>query len=278
MNHQAKDALASSSQPSSQIQEPKPKASCSATWTLEQISKCEKLQTRASETQEAVTAYQMRIQAGDQFPPLQIFRVENAYLLVDGYHRRAAYLAAGVNEVPVEITQGTRQDALRFALGANARHGVPRTNEDKRNAVELALAEFPDLSDRAVADICAVSDKLVAAVRKESGADNSHARVGRDGRKYTAKPKATSQTDKAPSTPDATSREDESPDDGESDAMPTAPRRGEETAVVVAQVPRASAEFPARLAEIRRLVEQFVADYPDREEELRASLFEACEG
>jgi ParB-like chromosome segregation protein Spo0J len=243
---------------------------------LEQISKCEQLQTRAGQAQEAVTVYQERIVAGDQFPPLQIFRVQNAYLLVDGYHRLAAYLAAGVKDVSVEITEGTRQEAIRFALGANARHGLPRTNEDKRNAVELALAEFPDLSDRGVAEMCAVSDKLVAAVRKESGADDSHVRVGRDGKNYTAKPKAASQPDKVPSTPDATTLDDESPD-GESDGTPDAtPLGGEETPVFAAQAQRAAADFSQQLAQIRQLIRQCIADHPGRQEELRESLFEAC--
>ncbi|HXU18700.1 MAG TPA: ParB N-terminal domain-containing protein [Terriglobales bacterium] len=242
----------------------------SVSWALEQISKCEQLQTRAGQTQEAVTVYQERIQAGDQFPPLRIFRVENAYLLVDGFHRLAAYLAAGVKQVPVEITDGTCQEAIRFALGANAHHGLPRTNEDKRKAVELALAEFPDLSDRGVADICAVSDKLVAAVRKPAGEDRQALRVGRDGKHYPAerKPKAASQANEVPSTPEATTLDDESPDDGQSDATPTAPRRGEETA----------ADFSHQLAQIRQLIKQCIADHPDREQELRESLFEACGG
>ena len=82
-----------------------------------------------------------------------------------------------------------------FALSANATHGQPRTNADKRRSVELAFDEWPKLSDREIARICAVNPSLVADVRKakvpESGTCEPTKRIGGDGKSYTVTSKKT---------------------------------------------------------------------------------------
>lgn len=40
-----------------------------------------------------------------------------------------------------DIRQGTRRDAVLFSVGANASHGLRRTNEDKRRAVTVLLSD-----------------------------------------------------------------------------------------------------------------------------------------
>jgi hypothetical protein len=54
------------------------------------------------------------------------------------------------------VRAGTRRDALLYALSANAGHGHRRTNEDKRRAVDIMLAdpEWSQLTDQAIADAC----------------------------------------------------------------------------------------------------------------------------
>jgi hypothetical protein len=76
-----------------------------------------------------------------QLPPVIVFFDETDYWLADGYHRRGAYVKARRNEIPVEVKQGGRRDALRYALGANSMHGLRRTPADKRHAVEIALKD-----------------------------------------------------------------------------------------------------------------------------------------
>ena len=50
--------------------------------------------------------------------------------------------------------------------------------------MELALGEFEDKSDHALAELCAVSQTLVSKVRKQLKADFSSAkRIGRDGKR-----------------------------------------------------------------------------------------------
>lgn len=58
---------------------------------------------------------------------------------------------------------------LRKLLGENDKHGLRRTNADKRNAVRVMLEdeELQKLSDREIAEDCEVSHVLVWKMRKE---------------------------------------------------------------------------------------------------------------
>jgi len=81
------------------------------------------------------------------------------------------------------IYDGTWQDAVRRTIQSNHGHGLPRTNEDKRRTVELALKELPDQSDRVLAEMAAVSPPMVAKLRKQlKTVVSSTKRVGRDGK------------------------------------------------------------------------------------------------
>jgi hypothetical protein len=130
-----------------------------------------------------------------RFPPLIVYLEENGeekiYWLADGFHRLAAADEIGCNFVWCEIRQGTYRDALRESLRSNIAHGLRRTNEDKRYAVGLVLADadWRGLSDRAIADMCGVSPPFVATVRA-SGVNRLHleptTRTGLDGKSYPA--------------------------------------------------------------------------------------------
>lgn len=116
------------------------------------------------------------------------------FWLADGFHRIEAAQRAGMTDYPVEVLRGTRRDAVLRAAGANATHGLRRTNADKRRAVELLLkdAEWRQWSDRKIADTCAVDHKTVADVRKSLGGEVPHltTRQGTDGKSYPAAPPA----------------------------------------------------------------------------------------
>lgn len=72
-------------------------------------------------------------------------------------------------ELPAEVRNGTRRDALLFACGANASHGLRRSSADKRKAVETLLAddEWKQWSDREIAKRCHVSHVSVGSWRQE---------------------------------------------------------------------------------------------------------------
>lgn len=57
-------------------------------------------------------------------------------------------------------------DAILFSAGANAAHGYPRTNQDKRNDVLRLLndEEWGQWSDREIARACVVSPDTVGRI------------------------------------------------------------------------------------------------------------------
>lgn len=145
-------------------------------------------QTRACTTDDVVADYAERWLEGDKFPPIVVFHDGVAYYLADGFHR---YLAAKRNEfkdILAEVHQGTVKDALRYALGANRANGLRRTNADKRRCVWLALENFTNQSDRAIAEMCGVHHTFVANVRRDHEETKSElatvasSRIGMDGK------------------------------------------------------------------------------------------------
>lgn len=133
--------------------------------------------------------------------PCEVFFDGSEYYLVDGFHRYHAARTAGHDGIACNVRTGTLRDAIKFALSANAKHGLHRSNEDKRKAVSFALAdnEWSKLSSRMIADMCGVSDMFVGNMRKDSGANRLHLkekRVGKDGKEQSAtKPKQEAKTE-----------------------------------------------------------------------------------
>lgn len=126
-------------------------------------------QARAGLDEAKVAEYAERMMAGDDFPALVAFYDGSDYWLADGFHRHAAAILAGKNTYLVDVKQGTRRDAVLYAVGANAEHGLPRTDGDKRRAVETLLRdeEWVKWSDREIAKRCKVSHPFVAKIRAE---------------------------------------------------------------------------------------------------------------
>jgi hypothetical protein len=47
----------------------------------------------------------------------------------------------GLAKISADVREGSRRDAILYAVGANASHGLKRTNRDKRNAVRVLLKD-----------------------------------------------------------------------------------------------------------------------------------------
>lgn len=127
-------------------------------------------QIRAALQEDVVAAYAEAIAIGDVFPPVTVYKDDaGTYWLSDGYHRVEANLRNKRATIRAIVRDGDRRDALLHAVGANAQHGLRRTNEDKRRAVDALLNddEFSRWSDRKIADACRVSPELVHRVRRE---------------------------------------------------------------------------------------------------------------
>ena len=111
-------------------------------------------QVRVAIDYDVVREYAEKMAAGKVLPPIDLFRapVESAgFLIGDGWHRILAAKENKADLIAARIHDGDPNEALKFALGANQEHGIRRTNADKRNAVELALQVFGNMSDRQIA-------------------------------------------------------------------------------------------------------------------------------
>jgi hypothetical protein len=143
------------------------------------------IQMRAQIDTAIVEEYAGSMSSGVKFPPVIVFADGETYRLADGFHRVEAAKRTGLEVITAEVKSGGRPEALWYALGANAHHGLRRTNADKRRAVEIALKEFTTLSDRAIAELCGVGNALVSEMRKQVCDSHSTApRKGRDGKNY----------------------------------------------------------------------------------------------
>jgi hypothetical protein len=126
-------------------------------------------QPRAKIDTAAVADYAEEIAGGAIFPPLTVFFDGVDHWLADGFHRWHAHKSLQREEVAVDVRAGTLRDAILFSVGANASHGLRRTNEDKRRAV-LTLMNDPEWrrwSNRRIAQQCGVAHTCVASLCRE---------------------------------------------------------------------------------------------------------------
>jgi DNA-binding NarL/FixJ family response regulator len=97
------------------------------------------LQPRAVMDAGLVADYVDAMEGGAEFPPVVVFRDAAAVFLTDGFHRLAACRSLGKSEVVAVVHDGTREQALRYALGANAAHGARRSPGDLARAYDTAV-------------------------------------------------------------------------------------------------------------------------------------------
>jgi hypothetical protein len=119
----------------------------------------------------------------DNLAPVRVFEDEKGvFWLADGFHTHEAFRRAKRKMIPADVSKGSRRDALRYALSANARHGLPRSNKDKRKVVNMALddPEWSGWCFTAIADLCAVSHTLVSNINHEREAARQEAGVVSD--------------------------------------------------------------------------------------------------
>lgn len=131
-------------------------------------------------------------------PPVVVFQEVEAdgrshFWLSDGGYRFAASRQRKNYAISADVRPGTCADAVLYHCQANHRHGVPRTNADKRDAVLRLLGNplWSGQSDVWISEQCQVSDRYVAKLRGKLG-QNPTERIGRDGktRRIPSRPQA----------------------------------------------------------------------------------------
>jgi hypothetical protein len=130
--------------------------------TLDEIRLDGGTQVRAQIDLFTVEDYADAMLAGANFPAIIAYYDGTDYWLADGFHRIEAAKRANV-DIAVDVRAGTVRDAKLHAVGANASHGLRRTNEDKRRAVLMLLNddEWRRWSDSEIARKCFVSHMTV---------------------------------------------------------------------------------------------------------------------
>jgi vacuolar-type H+-ATPase subunit I/STV1 len=125
-------------------------------------------QPRQFINEDVVCEYSEQILDDVVFPPIDVFFDGVSYCLADGFHRYFANKKAGYLDIEANVHEGTRRDAVLFSVGANAKHGLRRTAEDKRKAILTLIndLEWSEWSDREIARRCSVSAVTVARVKK----------------------------------------------------------------------------------------------------------------
>ena len=115
------------------------------------------------------------LEGKDQFPPVDLWFDGKSYWPSDGFHRFHAHKRAGFLDIEAVVNQGTKRDAFLACLKANGKHGKPRTPEERRYVVQMALEdiELGEKTDVEIALICDVSSMTVGRVRKAMGLEAS---------------------------------------------------------------------------------------------------------
>jgi hypothetical protein len=156
---------------------------------IESITVDKDLQPRVRLDSDAIADYKDVLFNGGELPPLELVQDGETYYLVDGFHRISSYKKLGILEVPANIRPGSRNDAIRAAIGANTTHGLRRSNPDKRRAVDMAFelmaSEKANWTDTYIAELAGVSSMFVGNVRKERGDTDKSERTTPDGKTVT---------------------------------------------------------------------------------------------
>jgi hypothetical protein len=215
-------------------------------------------QSRVAINQDAVAEYAQVITEGDTLPAITVFFDGADYWLADGFHRLFANKSAGKASVLADVLTGTCRDAILYSLAANTVHGLRPTNEDKRKAVGIMLAdpEWSLLTAREIAKHCGVSHTLVLRMQKPEPTASEPAKTQpQSGTSSTASddrtPKSgTSSTKAAPELTEKQAEAAQAAQDAHGDTDPVAMWEAAEKQVVVLQKELDAAQADDAKAEI----------------------------
>lgn len=125
-------------------------------------------QPRAALRIDVVEEYAELMRMGIEFPPVTVYFDGENYWLTDGFHRlKAARQARPGQPIEADVIQGSLSDAQWHSFGVNKTHGLRRSNEDKKRAVQAALnhPQAAGKSNGQIAAHCGVDEKTVRKYR-----------------------------------------------------------------------------------------------------------------
>lgn len=104
---------------------------------LDDLIQDDAFQIRSSINGATVRRYTDAMRAGVQFPPITIGRINEAPVLIDGWHRVEAAKAAGLHDLPARIVSGDPATLKWEAAAANMRHGLPLKRAEAREVFRV---------------------------------------------------------------------------------------------------------------------------------------------
>ena len=137
---------------------------------IAEINRDKATQQRVKLNPETVAEYAEAMEMGDKFPPIKVKFDGSSYHLYDGFHTTEAAYSIKRTTITAEVTEGTQRDAILASVSVNAKHGLRRSNADKRRAVTTLLEdeEWAMWSNREIARRCKVSESLVRTLKNEN--------------------------------------------------------------------------------------------------------------
>jgi hypothetical protein len=125
-------------------------------------------QARVSLNQTIVQEYAQNIADGDNFPEIVVFFDGSDYWLSDGFHRYFAYKSNKVEEVKVDLREGTKDDAILFGFQANKHRGLRMSHEDIRSIITRMIHHpfWGQWTNASIASHLGVSAMTVGRVKK----------------------------------------------------------------------------------------------------------------
>jgi hypothetical protein len=125
-------------------------------------------QARVRLNAKVVQEYAQNMADGDKFPEIVVFFDGSDYWLADGFHRYFAYKSNKVQEIEVDLQEGTKDDAILFGFQANKHRGLRMSHKDIK-AIIIRMLNHPEWSQWTNSTIAAhigVSAMTVGRVKK----------------------------------------------------------------------------------------------------------------
>nr|WP_321445511.1 ParB/RepB/Spo0J family partition protein [uncultured Cohaesibacter sp.] len=98
--------------------------------------------------------------------PITIWWGGDRYYVIDGHMRLRAYASKGIAKgIPVEIFEGSLDDAMAQSAILNSKNQLPMTTDDRLNCA-WRLVLVSDLSKKKIAKSCAVGNGSLGNMRK----------------------------------------------------------------------------------------------------------------
>jgi len=102
---------------------------------IRDILRDHRFQVRIKLDEGIVSRYLAVYKSGNAMPPIKLAKVRGTLLLVDGWHRLAAFEQLGEStKIAAEIIEATETEALWLAAEANLQHGLPLKTSEIREA------------------------------------------------------------------------------------------------------------------------------------------------